>query len=285
MSAPRIRAAGVLLGLPPTGLDLEATIDSGQVFGFHGEDGGWRGRIGRGWAAMEQLPEGVRLRVLQGEVSAEEVRRFLDLDRDLTPVYAILGGDPCLRPALERYRGLRLIRQDPWEALAGFILSSNNNVKRIQRIWSSLCARLGEGQGELRAFPDPARLAGCHEGLLRELGLGYRAPYLSRTALYLSRNPLAIEVIREASYEEALERVLAFPGIGPKVADCVLLYGFQRFEAFPVDVWILRAMRKHYFRGRRVSPEHVRRYARRRWGSWAGYVQQYLFHASRRGVI
>ena len=121
--------------------------------------------------------------------------------------------------------------------------------------------------------------------LMRQAGLGYRAPFLLRTAQFLSTNPHNLEAVRGEDYAAARSRVLAFPGIGPKVADCALLYGFQRFDAFPVDVWILRAMRKLYFRNRSVSEERVHAFGQKRWGTMAGYVQQYLFHGARTGVI
>ncbi|HTL69936.1 MAG TPA: DNA glycosylase [Candidatus Eisenbacteria bacterium] len=257
--------------------NLDATLDSGQVFGFVREPDGWSGRIGG--QPVRLAHERGRLRA-EGAVTQEALRLYFDLDRDLGPLYAHLEGDARLLPALEKYRGLRLIRQDPWEALACFILSSNNNVKRIRHIWRNLSSRLGGG-----GFPSAAAVARVHERTLRELGLGYRAPFLSRSAQFVAASPASLSHIRETAYGEARERVLAFPGIGPKVADCVLLYGFQKYEAFPVDVWILRVMRKLYFSGRRVSPERVRFFAAKRWGSHAGYLQQYLFHGVRTGIL
>ena len=134
-------------------------------------------------------------------------------------------------------------------------------------------------------FPSPSQIARSHENILRELGLGYRAPFLWGTAMFLSNNPDYLKSVRKAEYEEARERVLAFPGIGPKVADCVLLYGFHKLEAFPVDVWILRAMRRLYFRNRGVSEAKIREFGMKRWKQNAGYVQQYLFHSARTGII
>ena len=138
--------------------------------------------------------------------------------------------------------------------------------------------------GRFGGFPSALKIARSHENILRELGLGYRAPFLSRTATFLSNNPDYLETIRHSEYERAKERVLAFPGIGPKVADCVLLYGFHKLEAFPVDVWIARVIRQLYFRKRKISEDKVRRFGMKRWGGHAGYVQQYLFHSARMGV-
>ncbi len=189
--------------------------------------------------------------------------------------------DPLLRPAAKKLKGLRLIRQDSWEALACFIISSNNNVKRIQGIWKNLSGF----SRDKKSFPAAHEIACLHERSLREAGLGYRAPFLLHTAQFISTNPQTLDAIRGAEYTEALKRVIAFPGIGPKVADCVLLYGFQKYEAFPVDVWILRVMRKLYFRGRSIPEDRIRRFGQKRWGKLAGYVQQYLFHSARLKVI
>lgn len=262
------------------GLHLQATLESGQAFGYtRQDDGAYRGVLRGKLVTLRQRPGAL---IVDGPAlpKPEQVRDYFDLERDLGTVYAYLESDPRLHPTLSAYRGLRLIRQDPWEALACFILSSNNNVKRIQLTHERLCARLGGG-----VFPAAALVARSHERLLRELGLGYRAPFLQRTATYIANNPHALESLRTADFNAARELVSRYPGIGPKVADCVLLYGFARYEAFPVDVWILRVMRSLYFRRRRVSEQRVYREAQKRWGKWAGYVQQYLFHGARTGVL
>lgn len=272
--------------------NLNATIESGQVFGFRKAldppdrqaGGAYEGEAAGVWARL--CMQGKSLRVeTEASVDPATFTDYFDLARDLKPLYVILSADERLRPALA-LRGLRLIRQDAWEALACFIISANNNVKRIQGIWKNLAGRLGEPDiTGRRRFPTAGRLAFAHERLLRELGLGYRAPFLLRTALFISANPGSLAHIRACGYEEARQRVLAFPGIGEKVADCALLYGFQKFEAFPVDVWIARAMRKLYFRNRGITETRLRCFAQKRWGRDAGYVQQYIFHAVRTGLF
>jgi N-glycosylase/DNA lyase len=281
---------------------LSATLESGQVFGFNRlEDGSYEGTLAGHFARFSQPEETQSLQVdhdpkrlsLQGAkmgsgkgletesprgLSEGVVRDYFDLDRDLRPLFSVLENEKPLAASLGTFRGLRLIRQDPWQALACFILSSNNNVKRIQHIWRNL-------ETHYSGFPSAEDIARTHERTLRQLGLGYRAPFLSRTGTFLATNPYYLDAMRTCDYDEARSRALAFPGIGPKVADCVLLYGFHRLDAFPVDIWILRAMRKHYFGGRRVSEQRVHTYGRKRWGALAGYVQQYLFHGARNGVI
>jgi len=263
--------------------NLEATLESGQVFGFQKSvDGFYEGTIEGREVRLRQNLNFLEIHNRSQKSAEPQVRRFFDLDRDLSDVYKILKSDDQLIKSYERFKGLRLIQQNSWEALACFIISSNNNVKRIQGIWKNLTSRLSASG---RSFPQPIDIARSHEGMLRELGLGYRAPFLFRSAQFLARNPVSLDLIRQSEYEEARHRLLQFPGIGPKVADCALLYGFQKYEAFPVDVWILRVMRKLYFNNRKVSEEKVRKFGQKRWSGLAGYVQQYLFHAVRNNVL
>ena len=262
--------------------NLEATLNSGQVFGFTETGGFFRGPIAGRAVELKQAGNDLWTRSSSKKNLVRDIRQYFDLDRDLTPIYEILEQEEPIRKTLDVFKGLRLIRQDSWEALACFIISSNNNVKRIQGIWRNLSSRISE---DSCSFPKPREIAASHEKILRELGLGYRAPYLLRSAQFVAANPDSLKYIRGAEYEEAKERLLQFPGIGEKVADCVLLYGFQKFEAFPVDTWILRAMRKIYFKNQSVSKNKILRFAQNRWGKHAGYVQQYLFHSARMGVI
>ena len=264
---------------PVSDFHLQATLECGQVFGFTPDAGGRYEGVLLGHPVKLHQKDDI-LNVENGRSALTEgiVRDYFDLDADLKEVYSIIQSEGPLGKSLESYRGLRLIRQDHWEALACFIISSNNNVKRIMGIYRNLTVRFG-------GFPTPSQIARSHESVLRELGLGYRAPFLWSTAVFLSNNPDYLKTIRDSEYEEARERVISFPGIGPKVADCVLLYGFHKLEAFPVDVWILRAMRRLYFRNRSVSEARIREFGMKRWKENAGYVQQYLFHSARTGSL
>lgn len=260
--------------------NLEATLDSAQVFGFtKSEDGIYEGVVEGIPAKVWQ--EAAFLHV-EGRVSDRVIQRYFDLERDMTSVYQALSADERLVKSFEAFKGLRIIRQNGWEALAGFIISANNNFKRIQGIWKNLCRTLGENDC---IFPAPEELASSSEVKLRELGLGYRAPFILQTAKFVAANPEVLDRIRSSSYEEAKERVMAFPGVGEKVADCVLLYGFQKYESFPVDVWIHRIVRKLYFRNRKMSERKIAEFGRKRWGSQAGFVQQFLFHGARSGIL
>lgn len=261
--------------------NLKTTLESGQVFGFRSHPSGeFHGRV-HGWdLKLSQTRQSLHIFAPRGFKKSVLIDYF-DLKRDLSPIYRVMAEDPLLRPAAKKLKGLRLIRQDSWEALACFIISSNNNVKRIQGIWRNLSGL----SHDKKSFPAAREIARRHERTLREAGLGYRAPFLLHTAQFISTNPQTLDAIRGAEYTDAFKRVIGFPGIGPKVADCVLLYGFQKYESFPVDVWILRVMRKLYFRNRSVSEGEVRRFGQKRWGNLAGYVQQYLFHSARSKIL
>jgi N-glycosylase/DNA lyase len=269
--------------LPAPDLNLSATLDSGQTFSFSAqEDGSFVGRL-LGVPVRVSHEQGL-LKVVcaPGRLTRERVSEYFDLDRNLTPVYDLLGADPLLKQGMERYRGLRLLKQDPWEATACFIISSNNNIKRIQLIWKRVADHYtGEGR-----FPSAEELACSDAGTLRKLGLGYRAEYLLGSAKRVAADPSGFMAIgNDPDMAKAKERLQEFEGVGPKVADCILLYGFHRLESFPIDVWIERVMKKLYFRNRRTPAAKIQRFAAKRWGAHAGYVQQYLFHSVRTGVI
>lgn len=274
------------LRVPAPDFNLEVTMDSGQIFGFEkSPTKEYSGEI-FGQAVLLSQKAGELTVRSETAFDAEQVADYFDLGHDLGPVYRILKEDEKLSGITKPLKGLRLIRQDPWEGLACFILSSNNNVKRIQLIWRNLTDYYSRRRRTgVRRFPSALEIAQSHENILRELGLGYRAPFLLFSSKFIASNPDCLRHIREDGYRAAHERVISFPGIGPKVADCVLLYAFQKYEAFPVDVWILRAMKKLYFNNRNVSEERVHAFGQKRWGDKAGYIQQYIFHAARTGLF
>lgn len=261
--------------------NLEATLDSGQVFGFSKkQDGTFEGVLGNRRMVLRQ--ESDFLKVNAEGVSEAALRRYFHLDYDLAPVYRVLSEDAPLEKIHQKLKGLRIICQEPWEALAGFILSANNNIKRIRGIWDRILQKFSNGSVH---FPDASEIAGSTESVLRKIGLGYRAPFLLKTARMISSDHGHFNRIRAADYAQAKEELIRYPGVGAKIADCVLLFGFQKYEAFPVDVWILRAIKKLYFRNRKISEKKAQEFAQKRWKDRAGYIQQYLYHGVRTGII
>jgi N-glycosylase/DNA lyase len=267
--------------------DLAATLACGQAFRWEARDQRWAGVIGTHW---------VRLHPGTGSLTAETavpvpdwnwLTHYLQLDVDLAAVVRTFPDDEPMRAAVAASRGLRLLRQDPWECLASFILSSTKQIVQIQQIVALLCERYGElvavapGWPPAFAFPCPARLARATEAELRACKMGFRAPYLLATARLIASGQFGLARLETLPIETARVELMQLPGVGRKIADCVLLfaYGFQ--SAFPVDVWVMKALRQLYFPSRRVSPQRVHRFAATHFGPCAGYAQQYLFHYMR----
>ena len=252
--------------------NLAATLESGQVFGFEKNlDGTYEGFI---LGSKVRLKQNHHVLEIESDLSERDIIHFFHLDFDLSPIYEILSEDPRLEAVTEQCKGLRIIRQSFWEALVCFIISANNNIKRIQKIRRSLVSAFS-------GFPTFHQIAASSESELRSLGLGYRAPFLLETAKVIALNPELLGTIRDQSYADAKLKLLDFPGVGPKVADCVLLFGLQKYEAFPVDTWISKVMRKLYFRNRKTAERKIQNFGQRRWQQYAGYIQQYLFHGAK----
>lgn len=266
-------------------LDLKlCLVDSAQC--FH-----WKETL-RGFAAavdgrpVEIWREGDAIHA-EGEFTREELRHYLDLERDYGIVAQQYSHIPQARRAIELYPGLRVLNQPTWEALIAFILSANNNVGRIRTLVHAVSRELGpafDWHGEtLYGFPSPEALAACSEERLRSLGVGYRAPFLKKTAqLVLDGFPM--EKLGCACYPEAHALLTSLPGVGDKVADCVLLFGCGQTSAFPVDVWVERLL-KSWFGIEGLSRKKMMCAARELLGENAGLLQQFLFHAARMGDI
>jgi len=260
---------------------LQASLSSGQTFRWIALDG-WR------YGFIDQRPvkvrqEGDRLVYESSDpaLSPARLRRYFALDLDLPDILSTIDVDIQIHAAIRRHRGLRVLRQDGWETLASFICASFNNIKRIEGMIERLCQAYGDpvGLNGFRgfSFPRPEVIAGASERRLRSLGLGYRAPYLRATARLIADGALPLDHLRRAEYDTAKRALLGCEGVGDKVADCVALFGFEKYEAFPIDVWMERAMR-YYFRHRRMTRKGLHDYARAHFGPWAGYAQQYLYH-------
>ncbi len=265
-----------LLKASPFSLDL--TLESGQVFHWTRHAAAhWSGLVGDHPVEVRQHPDG--LHVLEGD--PEIVRRYFALDHPLADIYRDFPDDALSRAALESCHGMRIIRQPRWECLATFITSSMKQVSHIRAMSLEIRRRFGRAVDGLpvAAYPAPNVLASCTESDLRACGLGYRAKNLVGTAKAIAGG-VDLEAWAALDTDALREALTSLPGVGVKVANCVLLFGYERLDAVPIDVWIgriLLAMRK----GRRGTPGQLARYARRRLGPFAGYVQQYLFHHAR----
>lgn len=270
---------------PAADYDLAATLNSGQAFRWTAREGAWEGVIGARWVRLRQ-PSSDRL-AAEAASPAEDwgwLRRYLRLDDDLAAMLATFPLDPPLQAACAACRGLRLLAQDPWECLASFILSSTKQIVQIRQIVERLCQRFGnpvispDGAAPWHAFPSAERLAALSEETLRSCGMGFRAPYLLAAARAVAAGQLDLAALPRLPLPAALARLQTLPGVGPKIAHCVLLFTGAHETAFPVDVWVLRALRQLYFPKRRPSAARLRQFTATHFGPHAGLAQQYLFH-------
>ena len=266
--------------------DLAATLDSGQVFHWRRFDDGFIGLIDRTPVFLKQV-EPTRLLVTPGTETA--VAHYLALDHDLEAITATFPqNDPSLARAVAYAPGLRLIRQPAWECLATFITSSLKQVAHISQISHSLRQQFGQpvtwDGPTLHTYPEPAALAAAGTHLLQECRLGYRARYLADTAHMIASGSLNLSFLNDptVSDHDALAHLQRAPGVGPKVAACVLLFAGERLGFFPIDVWIERTLKELYFKEEsHVPTEKLAAFARQHFGPYRGYAQQFLFHYAR----
>ncbi len=267
--------------------DLAATLNSGQAFRWRRTASGWEGVIDGRWVGLEQDGESIHARAAAPVIDWSWLTHYLQLDCRLDKVLATFPKDAPMQAALGTCRGLRLLRQDVWECLASFILSSTKQIVQIQQIVGRLCERYGQpvlvpaGVAKAFAFPGARTLSTVSETELRKLGMGFRAPYLAGTARLVALGEVKLAELGCRRLEAARAELMRLPGVGRKIADCVLLFGVGHDAAFPVDVWVLKALREQYFAGRPVPLREAVRFAEAHFGPCAGYAQQYLFHSAR----
>jgi len=269
------------------GYDLDATLDSGQAFRWQHEDGAWVGIVKGRWVRLVRAGQGIRAETVQDVTSWDWLSDYLQVNVRLDEVIAAFPTDKPLQEAVAACSGLRLLRQDPWECLASFILSSTKQIVQIKQIVGLLCERFGEpvaapaSATPAYAFPTATALAKVSEAELRRCKMGFRAPYLLAAAQAVARGELNLSALAGVETEEARTSLITLPGVGRKIADCVLLFAYGRQDAFPVDVWVSKALRELYFPEQLVTPKHLLEFSRTHFGPYAGYAQQYLFHYMR----
>jgi N-glycosylase/DNA lyase len=264
--------------------DLAMTLGSGQVFQWEKLGEGFIGAINDRPVYVERRGDSL---LVSGDCE-DLVRDYFALDHPLTEICASFPDDPAMSAAKQFCRGLRIIRQPKWECLATFICSSMKQVAHIRQI----SRKLREGFGVQRqidnhvvyTFPSAVRIAESSEKELRKCALGYRAKNLLATAGLIANGDVDLEKLAALSDVDLRARLCELPGVGAKVANCVMLFAYERLRAFPIDVWIERVLREKYFpRARKLNAARLRAFTEGYFGDHGGYAQQYLFHHARMG--
>lgn len=251
--------------------DLKQTFDCGQAFRWNEDaDGVWQGSV---------LDKSIRLYYESDKIVIEGTTKedfenfwfdYFDLSRDYSKVIDTISSDPILKKATAFGNGIRILKQDPWEALCSFIISQNNNIPRIKGIIDRLCENFGQKIGSFYTFPSAQKLADLSVEDLSCIRSGFRAKYIIDAAKKVSSGEIDLENLKKCDIDTARDTLMTIKGVGPKVADCVLLFGLNKIDAFPKDVWIKKAMLTFFPNG---LPECAKGYE--------GLVQQYIFFYAR----
>ncbi|GMB10526.1 MAG: DNA-3-methyladenine glycosylase 2 family protein [Candidatus Improbicoccus devescovinae] len=263
-------------------LDLMETFSCGQCFRWTYNQGKWEGVVDNCEAEVYFADSDVLNNILTVNVSQKENTysgsdvikmwsNYFDICTNYTKIKEnLMSIHPIIAEAVKKSNNIRILRQDPWEALCSFIISQNNNIKRIKFIIQNLCICFGDKVVNKYSFPSYEKLANLTLEDLKILKAGFRANYILDAARKISNNKVNFEEIKKFTIDKALKELYNIKGVGPKVANCTLLYGFNRLDAFPIDTWMNKAL-KMYFPGKDSSF----------FGPFAGVAQQYIFNLIR----
>jgi N-glycosylase/DNA lyase len=280
--------------------NLDFTLECGQAFRWEKIGGWWYGVVRRYVVKARQNNDILEVHTHPEKSDSRFWRSYFRLDDDLPKIYSQIVKNQHIKAAVERFEGLRLLRQEPWECLISYVCATNKNIPAIKDMIFRLCENFGERllfEGrEFYTFPTPNDLANADIEELRACKLGFRAERVQNAAKKVNSKELSLEALHKLSYEEAWEELLKLPGVGPKVADCVLLFSLDKLEAFPIDVWMKRIVMKHYHDHfersfvKRVSGKKslsraeyrkIGLFGRKYFGKFVGYAQEYLYHYER----
>ena len=261
-------------------IDIDSTINSGQVFLWEKQNSVWSGVNGQSVLLLK-------------EPFDKKSLDFLRYSDDLEKILKDISVDKTIKSAINHCKGLRLIRQDPFQCYISFIISSNSNIQNIKLSLNRLCQKFGKkhrfDDHEFRLFPTPTSLANAKQSELLTCGLGYRAKAVKMAAKQVDSGKIDFDFLRKTDYITAKETLLQVYGIGNKVADCIMLFSLEKLEAFPLDRWMLRILQKYYSDKFEIHTKTItdKKYNElhekvvNHFGKYAGYAQQFLFKMER----
>ena len=266
-------------------IDLEFTINSGQVFLWWKDKGFWYGVDGQNILKIDKF---AKIRSL----NKQKIDFFRDKD-NLESILKSISNDKMTQYAVKKYFGLRLLRQDPFQCFISFIVSSNSNIKKIKNNLENICKSFGKkvifDNKDFFLFPEPKILANASVQEMKKCGTGYRSNFIIESSELVRSNKINFEYLKKCDYFEAKEKIIQSPGVGNKVADCILLFSLDKLEAFPLDRWTTRILEKYYpnifeFSTKSLSNKQYENFHEKItkfFGPYAGYSQQFLFKMER----
>ena len=264
-------------------INLDDTINSGQVFLWKKFDSKWYGVNGEKMLILED----------KLDINCRNIHNFFRFDDDFQKIKKQLSKDKVVKGAINNFPGMRILRQDPFQCYISFIVSSNSNIPNIQTRLQKLCKKFGEKkiiQGkEFFLFPESKKLASSSVTDIAKCGLGYRSKYVKEASIAVNEGIIDFPSLKKLNYRDARDTLCQIFGIGRKVADCVLLFSLDKLEAVPLDRWVLRILQKYYSKEFQITTKSItdKTYDElhdkivEHFGRYAGYAQQFLFKNER----
>jgi N-glycosylase/DNA lyase len=290
----------IKLDLAVMPFNLEHTLQCGQLFRWKKIDDYWYGVVREKVIKIRQSDDTLQFQTYPSKVDIRFLRYYFRLDDDLPHILSQIKKDEIIKKAIHSLYGLRIIRQEPWECLISYVCATYKNIPAIKKMIQNLSKTFGRKiEFENRifyTFPSPSDLARASLKEMKNCGLGFRAVHVLENAKIVENGDIDLEALKKMDYEKAKHKLLSLPGVGNKVADCILLFSLDKLEAFPVDVWIKRVILEFYSKS--FSPEFIEKvseknslavneylriseFGRKYFGTYAGYAQEYLFHWKR----
>ncbi|MEM0201380.1 MAG: hypothetical protein QXD23_03165 [Candidatus Micrarchaeaceae archaeon] len=272
-------------------LNIKDTIESGQPLTFHSDflrKNNWdilRYTTEKGVILISRNSSDGILRLdyfgdYTSNTAKKEVIFRLGINDDINKIYEKIKTDKFMEEAVNRFYGMRITTNPPWETTLCFLVSQFNNIKRIRLIMKNLINKFGEPYyidgKKILLFPTPERISKASIQELMSCGTGFRAKYIKSVSTDV-KNGFSLDHLNRLDYKEAKENLLKLDGVGDKVADCILLFGYKHYESFPIDVWIKRVVENIYLKGKKCNINDIHEFAYLKWGEYAGYAQQYLY--------
>jgi len=280
--------------------NLRHTLECGQAFRWEILSGWWYGVVKEKAVKIRQVGDKLQFQSFPEKVNPDFIQNYFRLDDDLPLILSEINKDEHIRKATQYLHGLRITRQEPWECLISYICATHKNIPAIKKMIYNLCKQFGKkiafDRYSFYTFPKPSDLAEVRLEDLRKCKLGFRAKRVLETSKIINDGELDLEALRQVDYEKARLKLLSLPGVGNKVADCVLLFSLDKLQAFPVDVWMKKIILEFYpkffnhlfverFSKRGSVTGHYYQkfsdFGKKYFGAYAGYAQEYLFHWKR----
>ena len=283
-----------------TPFNLRHTLECGQAFRWEIFGGWWYGVVKEKVVKIRQVGDKLQFQSFPERVNADFIQSYFRLNDNLPRILSEINKDEHIRKAIQHFCGLRITRQEPWECLISYICATNKNIPAIKQMIHNVCKRFGRKIAfngySFYTFPKPNDLAEARLEDLRGCKLGFRARRVSETSRIINDGELDFESLGQMDYEKAKLKLLRLPGVGHKVADCVLLFSLDKIEALPVDVWVKKIILEFYprfftqsfienvsKRGSLIDHDYEKfsDFGKKYFGAYAGYAQEYLFHSKR----